>query len=332
MLGSITASRPPVLASILGILSFFAIQAISLSAQSLPGSVAAQLDGVVANYYKPDITVAFGTFTYGDTGLPSLFSRWLEEGLAASIAGSSRLHIFNTSAAAAMDPAFRAIYGGLFKSASVDALLSGRYYDEGQEVRTRLELTSLSDGLLIGTVDFDVPKAKLPPAMGLAPSDKVAATAASLQNLAPSAEEQGELRVSVSTDRGPGAVYREGENLIVLVTVNEDAWIKVYHVDVNGQVQLIWPNRFESGRRIQAGQLVRIPGSDSPFAFKMTPPFGTEFIKVIASTRKFDSTEEAFTTLNGNARELITRGWNVADPSEAQRAEAMASYVIMPAK
>ena len=45
------------------------------------------------------------------------------------------LKLFNKSVAAAMDPAFRAVYGDFFKNNSVDALLSGRYYVEGQVVR-----------------------------------------------------------------------------------------------------------------------------------------------------------------------------------------------------
>jgi hypothetical protein len=73
--------------------------------------------------------------------------------------------------------------------------------------------------------------------------------------------------------------------MVVLVAVNKEAWGKVYHVDVNGKVRLIWPNRFGGGGTIKPGQAVRIPAEGDPFAFKMTPPFGSEFIKIVASTR-----------------------------------------------
>jgi len=244
------------------------------AAQSLDAALPAQLDDLAASYWQPSIKVAFGTFTFADTSLPSPFSRWLEESLAASIARCSRIQLFNKGAAAAMDPAFRAIYGDFFKSNTVDALLSGRYFDEGGSVRARLELTGLA----------------------------------------------------------AGAVYREGEDLVVLVTVNEDAWVKVYHIDVDGAVQLIWPNRFGGGGKIGAGEAVRIPGSGAPFAFRMTPPFGTEFIKVVASTRPFASNEADFVALEGDARGVIARGLAVASADAAERAEAMASYVIMEAK
>lgn len=131
------------------------------AAQSLDSNLSARLDDLAAKYWQPSLKVAFGTFTYADTDLPSPFSRWLEESLAASVARCSRLQLFNRAAAAAMDPAFRAIYGDFFKSNSVDALLSGRYFDEGEDVRARLELTGLTDGILIGTLDIHVPKAAL---------------------------------------------------------------------------------------------------------------------------------------------------------------------------
>lgn len=315
------------------LMALFALMSHSTSAaQSLDAGFPAQLDDLAAKYWQPSLKVAFGTFTYADTNLPTPFSRWLEEGLAVSITRCSRLQLFNRAAAAAMDPAFRSIYGDFFKSNSVDALLSGRYYDEGESVRTRLELTGLSDGVLIGTVDVRVPKAALSPDLEVGPTAAASATATSLGHLVSPGSEAGALKVSVSTERGPGAVYREGENMVVLLTVNKDAWVKVYHIDVNGTVQLIWPNRFDVGHELRAGETVHIPGSGDPFAFKMTAPFGTEFIKVIASTQPFVSNEEDFASLGADTRGVITRGLTVVETGATEQAEAMASYLIMGAK
>ena len=300
-------------------------------AQDWDSKVPATLDSLVANYSKPYLQTAFGTFTYAYQDLPTPFSRWLEESLAASIAKCANLKLFNREAAAAMDPAFRSIYGDYFKTNGVDALLAGRYFDEGETVRAHLELTSLSDGILVGTVDLTIPKATLPEGLQVEPAASTAATASSIGNLVDEPE-KGALGVSVSTERGEGAVYRQGEDMVVLVTVSKEAWIKVYHIDVDGKIQLILPNRFSPGAAIEPGRIVRIPGSGDPFAFKMTPPYGTEFIKVIASTRPFASDEADFEELGGDARGVITRGLVVTGSDKPERAEAMASYVIMPAK
>jgi hypothetical protein len=304
-------------------------------AQSLDSTAVGGLDAMSANAWQPTLLTAFGTFTYAETGLPSPFSRYVEDGLKAAIPKSSRLRLFNRSVAAAMDPAFRAVYGDFFKTNNVDALLSGRYYMEGGYVRTRLELTGLSDGVLIGTVDLKLPLSALPEGCTVDPSAAAAATASSLSGIAPDSG-KGDLKVSVSTERGAGAVYREGEKMVVLVKVNKPAYLKVYHVDASGVIRLILPNKFSPGLKlVQPGALVRIPGDRDPFAFDMTPPFGSEFIKVVASTVPFADDEnklsggDAFADLGTDLRGALTRGIKVSvDPSKAERAEATASYVI----
>jgi hypothetical protein len=302
---------------------------------ALAPELPARLDAMAAKAWQSSLLTAFGTFTYANTGLPSPFSRYLEDALAAAIPKSERLKLFNRSVAAAMDSSFRELYGDFFKTNSVDALLSGRYYIEGGSVRVRLELTCLSDGVLVGTCDLSVPRSSIPVDLAVDPSAAATATASSIGLIAPdSVSGSGALKVSVSTERGSGAVYREGESMVVLVAVSKSAWLKVYHIDVEGKVRLIWPNAFTPGRRVDPGRAVSIPSEGDAFAFKMTPPFGTEFIKVVASTQPFSSSEEpaqgeAFAELGRDARKIISRGIQVAASGAVERAEAMASYVIV---
>jgi hypothetical protein len=325
----------------------------SAMAEGLGTSLPADLDKASAAAYQPTLTTAFGTFTFADTGLPTPFSRYLEDGLKAAMPKTARLRLFNRSVASAMDPAFREMYGDFIKNNSVDALLSGKYYSEGSQVRARLELTDLSTMVLIGTLDVVVPKSAIPAEVAVDVSPAAAAIAQSIASLDPGSGKGG-LKVSASTERGAGAVYREGERMVVLITVNETAWIKVYHVDATGVVRLILPNAFSGpgARKIQAGEEVRIPGPSDAFAFEMTPPFGAEFIKVVASTQPFAKDEsvgqQGFAELGTNPREAITRGMALVAPADAvkrgialgalakgeakaatETAEAMASYVII---
>jgi hypothetical protein len=324
---------------LLVLLVLVSLSASSLAAQSWDSGIPALLDKAAENHWQPSLQTGFGTFTFAYSELATPFSRFLEDSLASSISRSSRIRLFNKAAAAAMDPAFRAVYGELFKASGVDALLSGRYFDEGDSVRAHLELTGLSDGVLVGTLDIRVPKTAIPQGISVVPESSSTAAATSLGKILGEASSGG-LRVSVATERGQGAVYREGEDMAVLVSANMDAWIKVYHVDVNGVVQLVYPNRFAAGGKLKAGSSVRIPGPGEPFAFRMTAPFGTEFIKVVASTQAFATKEADFAGLGGassggspgDARAVISRGLSVVSSGgPALRAEAMASYVIVPA-
>jgi hypothetical protein len=305
-------------------------------AQSWDAGLPAALDKIVADYWQPNLLTAFGDFTFADSKLPSPFARYLEETLASAITKTKSLRLFNKAAAAAMDPAFRKVYGEFFETNGVDALLYGRYFDEGSTVRVRLEITGLSDGVLIGTAEFKAPISSIPTRYPVTPTQATQSIAAGLGSLASDAG-AGTLSVSVSTDRGPGAVYREGERMSVLVTVNKSAWLKVYHLDATGQLKLIWPNAYTSGRRVDPGVAIRIPGEGDSFAFLMTPPFGTEFIKVVASTQPFAVDESRgatagspFTDLGSkDVRGSITRGVAVVGSGKAEIAEAIASYEII---
>ena len=94
---------------------------------------------------------------------------------------------------------------------------------------------------------------------------------------------------------------------------------------------LIYPNRFDRGRMIKAGGIVRIPGTGYNFSFRLHAPFGTEFIKVVASTTPFALNEDSLTTLGANAAYVISQGAaTAAGSSLAEVAESLASYHIGP--
>jgi hypothetical protein len=307
----------------------------ALAAQDWDASLPASLDRMAENYYQPIVQTVFGTFTYAYSSLPSPFSRWLEEGLAGAITRTSRLKLLNRAAAAAMDPAFAKEYGDFFAQAEGGALLHGNYFDEGRDVRVRLELTGVSDRTLIGVAEFKVPKSAVPADIAIDPSKAIVKAANDLGTLLPS-KSPGGLTVSVSTERGAGAVYRQGEEMNILVTANKDVYAKVYSINAAGEVSLIWPNQYGGSGRLAAGAVTRIPSDEEKqtFRFIMVPPFGTEFIKVVASTVPFAQNEEGFASLGKDLKAVITRGIAIKANAQAspERAEALASYVIMDKK
>lgn len=309
----------------------------TVNAVPLIDDLAGNLDAMAAKYWDSRLQAAFGTFTYEYTGLATPFSRWLEDQLSKAASRTDRLTLFNRSAAAAMDPAFKTMYGDFFATNQVDGLLSGKFFTDGPGVRLQLELTSLRNGDLIDARDIIIPSSAIPATISLAPASDIMDRAKALASLAGSPAAPGGLAVSVSTDRGAGAAYYDGETMSVFVSVNRDAYVKLYSIDATGKTQLIWPNRFSGGNgRIIAGSPVRIPGSNDPFTFLLGAPYGTEFIKAVASTVPFAQKEEDFATLTGDARSVISRGLLVAGNAPQKdakagsfdKAEALASYVI----
>ncbi len=309
----------------------FALIALSLPcAAQAPASLPGLLDGLAEGYHMPSVLAAYGTFTYEFTGLPTPFSRWLEDRLTEAAPKSSRVRILNRNAAAALDPAFKETYGSFLRETGAEALLHGTFFQEGGGIRVRLELTDLSSGTLLGASDWRIENREIPAYAPAVPAKDAADRARELARLGVAAS--GGLAVSVTTDRGPGAAYRDGEDMEIVVTVNKDAFVRLYHVDGSGRIQMIWPNAFGGGDgRIPGGQAVRLPGPNDPFRFRMGPPYGTEFIKALASTTPFANKEADFADLGMDSR-VMTRGLAVVGTRAPEAAEDLASYYIGPAR
>ena len=170
----------------------------------------------------------------------------------------------------------------------------------------------------------------VPTQVGIKPTTQTILAASSLANLSGTQSGDPTFTVSLSTDRGPGATYRNGEIMTLFFTSSKDAYLKLYHIDANGVAQLIWPNRFGGSGRVVAGEPLSFPGPGDSFRFIISPPYGTEYIKAIASTVPFATREADFTDLSGDARQAITRGISIVSTTALTRAEALVVYEILP--
>jgi hypothetical protein len=140
-----------------------------------------------------------------------------------------------------------------------------------------------------------------------------------------------QFAVKAWTQRGDGGTYLDGEDLVIHFYANADCYIKIYHIGVNGGMELIFPNQFQPDNLIRKNAVYAVPDASSGFVFKLGKPYGVEFIKIIASASQFTSFENSLDTLGQGSRELITRGLSVQQ-SKAQTAEVMLNYTILEGK
>ena len=291
------------------------------------------LDHMLDNHYMPSAQVGMGSFTYADTQLPTPFARWFEDELRLALAQTAKMKLFDKQVAAAMDPAIRAQYAEFFGKDRADSILYGVYRPDGGGVVVTMSLTDLATGGLIAETRYRVTAAALPADVSVSPSVSTLKTAEALSMLVPSGGEQrvgsGDFSISLASDRGIGATYRDGEKLVLRLTSTKDAYLKIYHIDVHGVAQLIWPNRFGGSGKIHAGEALTFPGPGDAFQFVLGRPYGTEYIKAIASTKPFASVEADFSDLRGPSASAITRGLSVV-ATDAARAEALVVYEILP--
>ena len=119
-------------------------------------------------------------------------------------------------------------------------------------------------------------------------------------------------------------MFREGFHFYA----NRDCFIKIYHIDVNQEMSLIFPNQVYSNNRIDAKRVYKIPDRTYPFTFELSAPYGVEFIKVIASVLQFKDIEASFEELGTVQKGFVTRGLNVKVKKE-QIAEVLINYTII---
>ncbi|MBW8003316.1 MAG: DUF4384 domain-containing protein [Planctomycetes bacterium] len=283
------------------------------------------------------VVVSVGNFTYADKEIGSRFSRYLEENLSAVLSRSPGFELFARDRLEEILETLELSLSNLFdqstvpqvgKLKAIQAIFSGRFFEEGAEVRVFLELVEIESGTLVKKASFGLPRSAIPASVSVLPDNYndalfVIEELAEVQNA-----DNRDFVVKAWTPRGEGGVYRDGEQLVIRFYANRDCFIKVYHVDVNKNMKHIFPNRFYPNNWIRGRRLYKIPDSSYPFTFELTAPYGTEFIKVIASTVQFDDIEESFQQLGSASGELVSRGLSVKARAE-QVTEALTSYTII---
>ena len=94
----------------------------------------------------------------------------------------------------------------------------------------------------------------------------------------------------VSVDKGPGAVYEDGDPMTIRVSAETDCYIAAVNVDSSDRWGVLFPNHLNTDNFLRAGELIQIPpeGETRYDLGIQGPNFGMEKIKVFASTTPFD--------------------------------------------
>jgi hypothetical protein len=104
--------------------------------------------------------------------------------------------------------------------------------------------------------------------------------------------------VEVWVDRDPtGAqlpVYQPGEEIRIGVRVSHDAYVYLFNVRSDDQIEQILPNRFEAegeGNFLRAGETRLFPPERARYSYTVEPPLGLDKVIAIASQRQLATQE-----------------------------------------
>jgi len=273
--------------------------------------------------YKP-IRVAVGNINYEETLIGSQFSTFLADALNVALAHSNDFNVFERNLDFILKEQSLSQSGIIDKETIVatgklkglEAEIKGKYWNEPDQVKINLFLTSAETGRIAAT-DLILPKIALPDRMEFVPGNLNAAiqTYADFGGKAKLSQSK-DFKIRVWVDKGNGGVYTIGEKLLIFFKANHDCFLKLYHTDSAGNILQLFPNQYSRDNFIKAGRVYIIPDESYDFDFVVKLPLGSEIIKAIASLQPFStkddfSANEVFKSLGSasknNIRGILTR-------------------------
>lgn len=183
----------------------------------------------------------------------------------------------------------REVRGGIraedLQPSGVDNIIYGKYWVSGEDITVYLTLKELLSGKILGTGSFTVIKRALP--QGISLKTRNQGRIESINSRIPVMKSD----FALWPDRGNGGVYSPGETLILNFKSPVEGYVRVYHISAEGEMTLVFPNRFDGDNRVEAGKLYRIGGLDYPFQFDITEPYGIESFKAVFSPDPYYNTQ-----------------------------------------
>jgi hypothetical protein len=256
--------------------------------------------------------IAVGNITYQETKLGSAFSVYLQGELSKQLEKSSAFEEFSRKDLEAILKEQELSQSDLFdeKTAiklgalkSVQGMIAGEYIEAGQEIIINLRLLSLTTGKIVSTAQCRLSKTDIPFGIDVLPSnfDQIQSDTVQLPAT-------GSLKIKVWVSKGEGGVYKDGEKLYIFFKANKDCYVRLYHIDVNGVKQSIYPNQFVSEKmQVKANKTYVFPDQSMNFDFTLGAPYGSEQIFAIAQTQPFtDKLTEG--ELSGKTGDVLTKG------------------------
>jgi len=174
------------------------------------------------------------------------------------------------------------------QSASVQALideaqgaLESRYTLVGSDVQLTMNLIRAGTPEILASSVATIPTSSIPEDMQVRPNPLPVYNELAIGSARP-------IRIEVTPQKGDGATYTEGEDVVYFVSTDQDAHLLLIYEDAERRFTQVLPNSFSPSAFYKAGKFFQIPeGRSDAYGFTVTPPFGTERLWVFACSRPF---------------------------------------------
>jgi hypothetical protein len=313
------------------------------AAQDIDGLVKKAVDELVARRNTP-ITVNITPPTVAETASVSAFSRYLS--------GKIDHYAVNNTLYRVTQPT-RGVPPRTGTVNEQKALIQGSYYQIGDQVEITLSLVSDPGGSRMASTSFKIPLTELKKlGLDLLPENRrteaeTQAQEALFADIPAAAPPSAPPAANAPVSPSPGffveawpneesRTYFDGDKMTISLYADRDCFFKVYQIDVNNQMQLIYPNQQDRDNVLKANTVRRIPNNSF---FLLHAPFGEETILAVFSLRQFENlereTQYPVPATSRSIKSAITwRGMSVGYDAPAETEQPVSvrfSYTILPA-
>jgi hypothetical protein len=280
-------------------------------ASLLKSSLDDQIERAVTDLGKgveTQTTIAVGRISYTCTQTVSSLSAYLKNGISA---GAQRQRNKFLVASDSESADFAVASRGLMvetpvPNSSIQAVIVGNFSPVDKDAEVSFQLISTGGNkTVLGSAGFVIPFEELERRkLSLLPAkDNWVITrvefAAKQKALDPYAGKNNRFTFTVSPDDLDG-VYYDGEYMTMRIYSEQDCYFRI--VDVNGTAQVIYPANSRDNNFVRAGETRRIPDNTR---YRMTAPFGEEYILVATYDRPFVSVSDTGGQISDS---VISRG------------------------
>ena len=290
----------------------------------------------MAAMVKEKIYIAVGRISYTDTQSVSSFSAWLKNNIIFYAQGQrDKFYVASESECADFAIVTRGFTVEAPRNLSpIQAVITGYYspLDSGAEVSLYLVSTEGNKAVLasakfaISANELERRQLSLLPEKGNSETS-LSEFEAKHNAIDPYSGRQNRWDFTVTADVLDG-IYSDGDFMSMNIYSEKDCFFRIIHVDVNGNIQIIYPVAEIDNNFIRAGETRIIPDN---FRYKLGPPFGEELILAAAYSETFSS--RSLQPGLPLSEELITRSL-AAESSSQQTISPIAttffSYIVLP--
>jgi hypothetical protein len=294
-----------------------------LAAEDLDGIVKAAVDGMASRViYRREVVIE-GVFPAG-TQTPTALTRSLSFRIANYAVQSGKFAVVEPSRSISR------VNGGTEK-----AVIKGEFMQEGDMVQVTLQLVTDPGGMVLDARSFTIPMEELKRLnISILPDNVTTPEAIKEKEEVVVAPEPPAPTPPVSADftikawpNAETATYIEGEQMTVYLLASKDCYVKVYHVDAEGAMKLLFPNRYNKDNFLKANTEYVVP--KKPVSIVVEKPLGMESIWVQASGKPFENLEKEYVEVRNASVETVQtmRGVRL-DMDSAETGIAETSFTI----